>query len=102
MTEVLEHMPKEDAMALLRVIAKLPFRRCVFTTPNKTFNQFYGMGDEMSRHDDHDYEPTREEFHAMLEEAGFNTSRVYPFVCSDGVILPDDIVYATNAVEVLQ
>jgi hypothetical protein len=102
MTEVLEHMPKDDAMALLRVIAKLPYRRCVFTTPNKDFNEFYGMTDEMSRHDDHDYEPTLREFGEMLAEAGFDMSRVHPFVCSDGVRVGDSMIYATNAFEVVK
>jgi hypothetical protein len=111
MTEVLEHMPKEDAMALLRVIAKLPFRRAVFTTPNKDFNQFYGMDDGMSRHDDHHYEPTETEFRAMLDEAGLTDFskivRFAPVYCSDAVRarhdgVSGDWVYATNAVEIVR
>lgn len=95
MTEVLEHMSKEDAMAILRAIAKLPYRHAIFTVPNKDFNQFYGFDEDDKRHDDHHYEPTRVEFIHMLLDAGFDTSTGTNVIISDGVKTDNGFTYAT-------
>jgi hypothetical protein len=104
MTEVLEHMPKEDAIAILKTIAQLPFRRAIFTVPNREFNQFYGMAEDASRHDDHHYEPTYAEFVGMLRDAGFyshpDVARIEPVRISDAVIQNDVIIEATICFEV--
>ena len=99
MTEVLEHMPKEDAMALLKVIAQLPFRRAVFTVPNREFNQFYGMEEDAKRHDDHHYEPTNAEFVDMMRDAGFfshlDIASIEPVRISDAVTVDGSTIEAT-------
>lgn len=51
-TEMLEHIPKEDAINILAEIKSYNFRKLIITLPNKDFNQFYKLGKEF-RHDDH-------------------------------------------------
>ena len=60
-TEVLEHMPRAEADALLEALLKTEARSVIVTVPNANFNQNYGLGDEF-RHSDHHYEPTFEEW----------------------------------------
>lgn len=59
-TEMLEHMPKEQAGELVIKLSQLPFRKLIMTVPNKDFNQFYKLETEF-RHDDHHWEPTYQE-----------------------------------------
>lgn len=62
MTEVMEHMPKEDAGDLLKALLEVSSAaRIVVTVPNHSFNVNYGLQD-CSRHPDHHYEPTFEEW----------------------------------------
>ena len=60
-TEVLEHMPENDADKLLRKLLTSSARRVIATVPNRNFNDNYGLGDDF-RHPDHFYEPTFEEW----------------------------------------
>lgn len=60
-TEVLEHMPREQADALLEALLKKDVRSVVVTVPNSNFNVNYGNDEEM-RHLDHHYEPSFEEW----------------------------------------
>lgn len=66
LTEVLEHMPKENAMELLDRVLSGNFNKVVVTMPNKDFNEFYGVSDDESRHPDHHYEPSNESFIRMM------------------------------------
>jgi small RNA 2'-O-methyltransferase len=72
MTEVIEHMPQADARSLIqKVLSKTPnLKRLLVTTPNKTFNANWNFSDDQMRHDDHDWEPTREEFQDFLDGLG--------------------------------
>lgn len=65
-TEVIEHMPQEEAQDLLIALAKLPFRTLVLTTPNREFNVHY---DVLFRHDDHHWEPSFAEFESLVGQA---------------------------------
>jgi hypothetical protein len=56
-TEMLEHMPKDQAVKILQSLKDTPFRRLIITVPNGEFNQFYKL-DGAFRHDDHYWEPT--------------------------------------------
>lgn len=67
LTEVIEHNPIEDAKELIRKALSYNFNKLLITTPNVEFNQFYNMDSEM-RHDDHHFEPTREEFESLIGE----------------------------------
>lgn len=60
-TEVLEHMPAQDAGNLLGALLNSGAERVVVTVPNSNFNENYGIGDEF-RHPDHHYEPTFEDW----------------------------------------
>lgn len=60
-TEVLEHMPENDADNLIRTLVASGARRVIATVPNKSFNDNYGLGEDF-RHPDHFYEPTFEEW----------------------------------------
>jgi 2-polyprenyl-3-methyl-5-hydroxy-6-metoxy-1,4-benzoquinol methylase len=92
MTEVLEHMPKDDAMAILKTIAQLPFRHAIFTVPNKDFNVYYGFDEDDKRHSDHHYEPTQNEFSDMLIEAGYgNFSMQFPTISDVAQGIPSTI-----------
>ena len=65
-TEMLEHVPKEQAMRFLEKIDKKLFRKLVITLPNKDFNQYYKLGEQF-RHNDHCWEPTYEESVKMMK-----------------------------------
>lgn len=71
-TEMLEHIPKDDAKKILNDIKSYNFRKLVITLPNKDFNQFYKLGEEF-RHDDHCWEPTYDESVEMIKDI-FNDS----------------------------
>lgn len=63
-TEVLEHMPKQIAGGLVRKVLLQRPRILVMSVPNRRFNRHYlGCG---FRHDDHDWEPSVEEFERFL------------------------------------
>lgn len=61
MTEVVEHMPPQDATELVSRVLHTGASRVLVTTPNKRFNQNYLLADDVFRHDDHDWEPTEAE-----------------------------------------
>lgn len=69
MTEVLEHMPRENAIELLAWLARQPAEFFVLTVPNRRFNPHYGLQDGEFRHNDHHWEPDEQEFEAMVREA---------------------------------
>lgn len=67
LTEVIEHNPMDEAKELIRKALSYNFNKLIITTPNAEFNQFYSMETEF-RHDDHDFEPTRQEFLVLIAE----------------------------------
>lgn len=67
LTEVIEHNPIEEAKELIKKALSHNFNKLIITTPNVEFNQFYTMDTEM-RHDDHHFEPTRQEFKELISE----------------------------------
>lgn len=67
LTEVIEHNPIDVAKELIKTALTYNFNKLIITTPNVEFNQFYNMDSEM-RHDDHDFEPTRQEFLDLIAE----------------------------------
>lgn len=68
-TEVLEHMPREDSFDLLtQVLAEPRVRQIILTMPNREFNVHY-VGMEDTRHHDHDWEPTSQEFQEFVLSA---------------------------------
>ena len=71
LTEVIEHNPIEKAKGLIKKALSYNFNKLIITTPNSEFNQFYNMDSEM-RHDDHDFEPTRQEFQDLMKECTDN------------------------------
>ena len=67
LTEVIEHMPKDQSVKLINeVIDNVNFDKFIITVPNKEFNQYYLIVDNEFRHDDHDWEPTENEFHEFI------------------------------------
>lgn len=68
LTEVVEHMPIEEATALIKAILKTDFRKIIITTPNKSFNVNYGFTPDQKRHDDHQWELTAQEFMMWILE----------------------------------
>lgn len=61
-SEVLEHIPKEEASGVLKELLSTNAERIVATVPNREFNQFYGMAEGDIRHFDHKWEPTKSEW----------------------------------------
>lgn len=61
MTEVLEHMPKENAAILLEKIKNTKCKKIIITFPNGDFNVNYMLNGLKFRHDDHYWEPSYEE-----------------------------------------
>lgn len=95
-TEVLEHMPIEDADSLLQhVLSKNP-NRVIVTMPNHEFNKFYGMDVGAFRHEDHHYEPTETEFMEKMIELGKNNNKIAHFNgIGDGVKAEDRWIYSS-------
>lgn len=68
LTEVIEHMPIEESKKLIQKIIKaVNFDKFIITVPNQDFNKFYMIEDDEFRHDDHDWEPTENEFKTFIE-----------------------------------
>lgn len=74
-TEVIEHMPVEDAKVMMYDILGLPIDTLIVTTPDVRFNVNYFM--EGMRHDDHDWEPTKLEFQKFMSECLGACSKEY-------------------------
>jgi hypothetical protein len=68
MTEVVEHMTKENAEILINKILKWPFNSLIITTPNKEFNHNYQLFEDDVRHEDHKLEFNKEEFAYLIKE----------------------------------
>ncbi len=67
MTEVIEHMSKEEAGQLIRqVLEHIDFDHFIITTPNADFNIFYEINE--FRHDDHKWEMGANEFREWFLE----------------------------------
>lgn len=58
LTEVLEHMPYDDAVSLMYLLISKRPKSIILTLPNHSFNKFYDLTEGEFRHDDHDWEPT--------------------------------------------
>lgn len=72
LTEVIEHMEKQDGLDLVQALLTTNFRNIIVTVPNQDFNKYYLMEDGQFRHPDHKWEPTFEEF--CDDMASFETS----------------------------
>ena len=48
------------------VLNNVNFNRILITTPNRTFNEYYGMEPDEMRHDDHSFELSREGFYNVI------------------------------------
>ncbi|WP_334074213.1 MULTISPECIES: class I SAM-dependent methyltransferase [Paenibacillus] len=65
LTEVIEHMSREEAERLIRQICgQVDFDRLIITTPNADFNRYYEL--EGFRHDDHKWELGGASFQAWI------------------------------------
>lgn len=67
LTEVIEHNTLEDAKLLIGKALSLDYNKIIITTPNVEFNTFYEI--EELRHDDHNFELTRNEFRDLIESS---------------------------------
>ena len=74
--EVIEHMPKKEASLFVQSILRRAFNdpnikigRIIISTPNKNFNENWNFDEDQMRHDDHDWEPTPEEFASFIFNA---------------------------------
>ncbi|WP_020617167.1 class I SAM-dependent methyltransferase [Paenibacillus daejeonensis] len=66
LTEVVEHMPEDEAAALVALVCReVQFDRLIITTPNADFNVYYEL--DGFRHDDHSWEMGQAAFRAWLE-----------------------------------
>ena len=82
LTEVIEHMPKTESFKLCKnILDNMEFDNFIITVPNKEFNKFYMLGDNEFRHDDHDWEPTLQEFKDFIYSLMDTTSKYeYKFI----------------------
>ena len=76
-SEMLEHLPFENAISILKCFAKTSFNKLLITLPNKNFNKNYLLDYEF-RHDDHHWEPTAEESFKFIKEifTDFNIQQI--------------------------
>ncbi len=66
LTEVIEHMSKEEASLFISKALQLPYETLIITTPNKDFNENYKLFDENMRNEDHKFEMTKDEFRNFI------------------------------------
>ncbi|NIK67820.1 class I SAM-dependent methyltransferase [Paenibacillus sp. BK720] len=67
MTEVIEHMSKDEAKQFIQTIcANIDFDQFIITTPNADFNPYYEL--QHMRHDDHKWEMGQEEFRQWFRD----------------------------------
>jgi hypothetical protein len=67
-SEVIEHNSKDDAIELIKRALSFQFESIIITTPNADFNKYYNENLER-RHEDHQFEPTEEEFKQLIFKA---------------------------------
>jgi hypothetical protein len=70
-TEVVEHMEKDESINFIKNVIdcdELNYDKIIITTPNKGFNKYYYFDDNDMRHDDHKWEPTKNEFEEFINE----------------------------------
>ncbi|MCR2804118.1 class I SAM-dependent methyltransferase [Paenibacillus soyae] len=91
LTEVIEHMPEEDAAAFIRqIMTAIQFERFVITTPNADFNGYYEL--ESFRHDDHKWEMGRAAFEEWF-------GRTLEAACGDGEPFRYEVVAIGDSVD---
>lgn len=101
LTEVIEHMSREEAAQLIRQICgQVNFGRLIVTTPNADFNRYYEL--EGFRHEDHKWEMGREAFQQWFADTIQGNGTKYEFVmmgdCVDGIHTTQGvIVYGKEA-----
>lgn len=67
LTEVIEHMSLNEAKKLIKKLLKeFKIKTFIITTPNKDFNEFYNFKEGDTRHNDHVFEMTSEEFKKFI------------------------------------
>jgi hypothetical protein len=64
-TEVIEHNTPKDATTIVQQALQYNFNKIIITTPNVSFNKYYGL-DAQSRHADHHFEWTEKEFEYFI------------------------------------
>lgn len=76
LSEVIEHMPKEDSLDIIKEVLRFNFNQLFISTPTKEFNVHYDLDNSIDekrkngfRHDDHKWEGTVEEFTELIDKA---------------------------------
>ena len=78
--EVIEHMPIEQSKELIREVLTMNVHRLYISTPMKEFNvHYFGENTDAMRHDDHDWEATKEEFLTLIEECLEGTDYTFTY-----------------------
>lgn len=68
-SEVIEHVTKEEATKVIKeILIKPNVKSMIITTPNKDFNQFFLFEEDEMRHEGHIFEMGKEEFARWVEE----------------------------------
>lgn len=67
-TEVLEHNEIDEVKSILNKMLLINFNQIIITVPNQSFNKHYGFAGIETRHDDHKWEYTKEQFHTLITE----------------------------------
>ena len=78
LTEVIEHNSLDEAKLLIQKALTYNFHKFVITTPNVEFNVFYSMEKDF-RHEDHQFELTRNKFQAIINECVANKNLVVEY-----------------------
>lgn len=69
MSEVIEHMKKDDATNIVKeILDRHNVKNLIITTPNKDFNTYFLFEDDEMRYEDHQFEMGKEEFVKWVED----------------------------------
>lgn len=98
LTEVIEHMPVEEAAEFIRqIVQEVQFDKLVITTPNADFNRYYEISG--FRHEDHKWEMGQDEFKLWFGEIIQDLAVRYEYVMiGDGV----DGMHTTQGIIVMR
>lgn len=68
LTEVIEHIDYNKSVEILKSILEKNPENVFVTVPNKSFNKYYMLADNETRHDDHLWEPVYDDIKQLVDD----------------------------------
>lgn len=76
LSEVVEHIEYEESIKFVKkILNEIKFNKFILTTPNKDFNYLYEFEEGETRHDDHKFELTQDEFIEYVKKLNIDETK---------------------------